>query len=219
MHLLIAYFGAILGSFLFCMFSHRNSFDWLLKNRSTCDHCHHTLGIYDLWPVISYITNQGKCRYCRFPISIHYFYTELFAGILFLILFDLNHPLFSVSLFSIFFFMVCYDFAQRWVPDSLFLIFFILGLFYNQQYHVISYSDLIILLLILIGLFSFFHQFIGGADIKFIFISCLFLPITSFPLFIFLAASSGLLYAFLNKMRIIPFIPFLILSFIILWQL
>lgn len=41
----------------------------LLKDRSVCLHCGHQLEWYDLIPLISWLSLQGKCRYCRRPIG------------------------------------------------------------------------------------------------------------------------------------------------------
>ena len=41
----------------------------LLKDRSVCLHCGHQLQWYDLIPLISWMSLQGKCRYCRRPIG------------------------------------------------------------------------------------------------------------------------------------------------------
>ncbi|MGX8680568.1 MAG: prepilin peptidase, partial [bacterium] len=32
--------------------------------RSTCEHCHHQLGIFDLFPLLSFLMLRGRCRYC-----------------------------------------------------------------------------------------------------------------------------------------------------------
>lgn len=59
-----------------CMGSFINAFVWRLKKkrnwvteRSECSNCGHTLGLWDLVPVISYIFLRGKCRYCNKPIQ------------------------------------------------------------------------------------------------------------------------------------------------------
>jgi leader peptidase (prepilin peptidase)/N-methyltransferase len=55
--------------------------DSLLIARSFCPDCHHQLAWYDLIPLISFITLQGKCRYCTQPISILYPLIELLTPI------------------------------------------------------------------------------------------------------------------------------------------
>lgn len=55
----------------------------ILHGRSMCVHCHHTLAWYDLLPVISWLSLNGKCRYCHKPISWQYPLVELLTACLF----------------------------------------------------------------------------------------------------------------------------------------
>ena len=73
-------FGACMGSFLNCAawrIAHGENF---LKGRSHCPDCGHALGLWDLFPVISWLLLRGKCRYCGKKISARYPLTELFFG-------------------------------------------------------------------------------------------------------------------------------------------
>lgn len=51
--------------------------------RSYCPHCRHTLGWFDLIPLLSFLFLLGTCRYCRKPISIQYPLVESAMAILF----------------------------------------------------------------------------------------------------------------------------------------
>jgi len=55
----------------------------ILKGRSMCPHCHHTLAAKDLVPVLSWLMLGGKCRYCRKPIAWQYPLVELLTAGLF----------------------------------------------------------------------------------------------------------------------------------------
>ncbi len=55
----------------------------ILKGRSMCPHCKHTLAVQDLLPVVSWLTLGGKCRYCHKPISWQYPLVELLTAALF----------------------------------------------------------------------------------------------------------------------------------------
>ena len=44
----------------------------IIRPRSHCPLCKHTLAWYDLIPVISYFSLRGKCRYCKASISLLY---------------------------------------------------------------------------------------------------------------------------------------------------
>ncbi len=51
-----------------------------VKGRSFCPACSHSLGILDLFPLISWLFLGGKCRYCKAPISRRYPLVEAAAG-------------------------------------------------------------------------------------------------------------------------------------------
>ncbi|MDB5185915.1 MAG: putative Prepilin peptidase [Candidatus Saccharibacteria bacterium] len=55
----------------------------IMKGRSMCPHCKHTLGAHDLLPVISWLSLGGKCRYCHKPIAWQYPVVELITALLF----------------------------------------------------------------------------------------------------------------------------------------
>lgn len=50
--------------------------------RSYCPSCKRILQWYDLIPILSYILQRGKCRYCKTKIEIDYLLVELVVGIL-----------------------------------------------------------------------------------------------------------------------------------------
>lgn len=88
---LILYFllGSVIGSFLRC-YTQRSS--WSLKQfitgRSQCDHCHTSLQRYELLPVISYVIQWGKCRYCQKPIAKSHLRAELWTWLIFMIVWN-----------------------------------------------------------------------------------------------------------------------------------
>ncbi len=55
----------------------------ILKGRSMCPNCQHTLVWYDLIPLVSWISLGRKCRYCYKPISAQYPIVELATAGLF----------------------------------------------------------------------------------------------------------------------------------------
>lgn len=57
----------------------------ILKGRSMCPNCQHSLGAQDLVPVLSWLSLGGKCRYCHKPISGQYPLVELATAVLFII--------------------------------------------------------------------------------------------------------------------------------------
>lgn len=53
------------------------------KGRSMCPSCGHQLHAKDLVPILSWLSLQGKCRYCKKSISAQYPAVELLTGALF----------------------------------------------------------------------------------------------------------------------------------------
>lgn len=60
----------------------------IIKKPSFCPTCDHKLGFWSQIPVVSYLAQGGKCRFCKERIPRKYIKVELFTGILFLILFN-----------------------------------------------------------------------------------------------------------------------------------
>ena len=91
---MIAYFavlsfilGSVFGSFINCFAWRTTHHESILKGRSHCAVCGHTLAAPDLIPIFSWLFLKGKCRYCGEKISPRYMLTELFLGTAFLLCF------------------------------------------------------------------------------------------------------------------------------------
>lgn len=67
--ILAAILGAVMGSFLNCAAWRLAHGESVIRGRSHCDRCGHTLGALDLIPIASHIGLRGRCRYCGQPIS------------------------------------------------------------------------------------------------------------------------------------------------------
>lgn len=78
----VALLGAIVGSFLNALLFRYNTGRSVMRGRSACMRCGHTLHAVDLVPVLSYVLLRGKCRYCRARISLQYPLIEAAAAAL-----------------------------------------------------------------------------------------------------------------------------------------
>jgi leader peptidase (prepilin peptidase)/N-methyltransferase len=70
-------FGAAVGSFLNVLIYRLPRNLSIAFPPSHCPQCGHRLGVRDLFPLLSYLVQGGKCRYCRAPIPVRYFLVEL----------------------------------------------------------------------------------------------------------------------------------------------
>src|SRR5437588_4497612 len=53
---------------------------WPLGSR--CGHCLQAIRWYDNLPLLSYWLLRGRCRFCKAPFSMRYFWVELLTGVL-----------------------------------------------------------------------------------------------------------------------------------------
>ena len=87
--------GMVLGSFSsFLSYRIPAGLPWIWNKegevsykRSCCPHCHHPLGFFDLFPVLSWLYLKGRCRYCGQDISFLYPLVEISCAVLAVIVF------------------------------------------------------------------------------------------------------------------------------------
>lgn len=125
-------FGLLIGSFLNVVIYRMPRELSFSKGRSECPHCEHQLHWYDLFPLFSYLSLGGKCRYCKSKISIQYPLVEATTGILFTLIYsyimnfngsiELHHLLLFiiasfviVGIFTDFLYHGTFDFSTVWV--------------------------------------------------------------------------------------------------------
>lgn len=76
--------------------------------RSMCVHCSHQLSQLDLVPVFGWLLLQGKCRYCKKPISWQYPAVELVTALLFVTSYIAwNNPIAGWEIASFGLWLVC----------------------------------------------------------------------------------------------------------------
>ncbi len=225
--------GTIIGSFTNVLIDRIPSQKFLSKNRSYCESCKRTLQWYDLFPLVSYLLLQGKCRYCKKSIPLRIFLVELLMGISF-VLFYVLFPVASLKIFVLLL-IVCtilvaiffIDAKHRIIPDSLLLSLLLTTLLY----HIFSNHELIPYLLAGIGSFLFFlllflvtkGKGMGFGDVKFTFIIGFLLGFPAAVISLYAAFLTGAIISIIlivtgkKKARgsVIAFGPFLIIGIII----
>jgi leader peptidase (prepilin peptidase)/N-methyltransferase len=165
--------GTFIGSFLNVCIYRLPEGKSVVSPPSACSSCGHRLGFFDMIPVLNYIFNKGKCRYCGAKYSIQYPLVELLNGLLYLFVFmeygfnwiSVMHCLTVSTLIVVF--MI--DLRHKIIPDSL----VIFGLLYTTIISImfidINYLDKFYGLLFGFGLFlviALVTNAMGGGDIK-----------------------------------------------------
>ncbi len=120
MPLAAALLGAIAGSFLNALLFRYGTGRSVLKGRSRCMRCGHTLAAIDLVPVLSWIALRGRCRYCGSRISWQYPTVELVAaGLAAAVALESATPLYFAFWFvtwMVLLFTLVYDLRHHVIP-------------------------------------------------------------------------------------------------------
>lgn len=145
--------GTVLGSFSKALAdrSLNNKSFW---GRSYCPRCKHKLAWYDLFPVLSYLSVQGKCRYCKTRIGIEYVIVETMVGVLIAFLFwqSFNNFQYSILNFQLTSNIIQFSiFTLSLITKSFFIT--ILSILFITDLKKMFIPDRIILPSIIIGIF------------------------------------------------------------------
>ncbi|MBW7954981.1 prepilin peptidase [Candidatus Gracilibacteria bacterium] len=160
-------FGTLFGSFSSVIIDRlKNKKSGIISGRSECPKCHHKLAFYDLFPIFSFLSTFGKCRYCKTKISFLYPILELSTGLLFFLtsyfLVDINLVLSGnfVEIYKLGFFLsiaflsivyVFYDILYLEIPDSILIILILLSFITISLQSIIPGFEIINLLPTLTG--------------------------------------------------------------------
>jgi leader peptidase (prepilin peptidase) / N-methyltransferase len=124
--------GVIVGSFLNALLYRYRTGVSVLRGRSRCMRCGHTLRAVDLVPLLSYLFLRGRCRYCGTRISAQYPVVEA-AGLLLGVLIYLEHPepvafAYWMLVWFTLLFVVVYDLRHQIIPWSASILLSVLAL-------------------------------------------------------------------------------------------
>ncbi len=132
--------GLVLGSFIKVLADRslvRQSF-W---GRSYCPNCKKHLRYYDLFPILSYLSTRGRCRYCHKKIGLEYPLVEVVMGLLVAFLFwqtfqSLQFTVYSLQFLSLIFktffitilaVLFITDLKKMFIPDRIILPSLVIG--------------------------------------------------------------------------------------------
>lgn len=114
--------GAVLGSFLNCAAWRIVRGESFVRGRSHCPACGHALGVSELVPVLSWVFQRGRCKWCGAKISIRYPLTELCFAVITaacLLRFDLTPLCLRNWLFlCVLFLLTLTDLDDMIIPDG-----------------------------------------------------------------------------------------------------
>lgn len=230
--------GLLIGSFLnVCIYRIPNN-ESISMPPSHCMSCNTRLKWKDLFPVLSYVSTRGKCRYCGEKISPRYALVELLTAILFLIVFNLfglaTSTIYYLVLVSILIVITFIDIDHYIIPDKILVFGLIFSLIFNILFKEVELKQSIPALIlcgggmwILISIIEFIikKECMGGGDIKLFGVMGFFLGIKGGLLTIILSIYVGALYGLglmiyrrikdKEKNSMIPYGPFISIAAII----
>ncbi len=215
--------GTVSASFFTCIGSRiAAGKDWI-RGRSTCDACGHVLSVRDLIPVLSYLFNRGKCRWCGAEIPVICIVSELCLGfyhVLAVQQFGLSIESFRcMALSGILLGLSVVDLACYVIPDGFIaagiLLWIVTIPFYGSSWMEEAVQGLCagILVFGMMLCVSFLFdrltgkESLGGGDIKLFFMTGLFLKPVRTAAALLLSCLIGLCSAVILQKRKIPFGP------------
>ena len=233
--LFIAVFGVIVGSFLNVVILRYNTGRSIVRGRSACFSCDRSLAWYNLIPVLSFLFQKGRCSSCQSKISWQYPLVELLTAILFTLIylkFGLTFSfLFYSIIFSILIVIAVYDIRHKIIPDGLVYLFValvFLRLVYNYsaispEVAVSSFIDGVLMFLFLASFWLFSGgTWMGLGDAKLIlglgWLNTICYGVTSLIYSFWLGAVVGIfINLFFKRIKEVPFAPFLVAGFMIVF--
>jgi leader peptidase (prepilin peptidase)/N-methyltransferase len=130
LYAIIVLFGLVVGSFLNVLIDRIPRGENVVWKPSHCDYCKKPLRWFELFPVISYVIQGGRCRRCRHTLSIQYPALESITAFGFLGVFLYTNTsvfwlLLSLCIFSSLLVIFMIDMKHQIIPDSILLVLLI----------------------------------------------------------------------------------------------
>lgn len=223
-------FGSLMGSFLTVIGLRLPKKENFVTTHSHCDRCGHVLKLSEMIPVVSFLIQKGKCRYCHKKIDILSTYIEIFTAFLYAVAyyaFGFSYELLiALGIVSLLMIIVVTDLTYLIIPDEVlifFSIYFIIIQILNLGIKGAIISILsgiflfgVLYIIMIIGNKILKKECLGGGDIKMMFIFGLILdPLLGvFSIFLgsLIALPISLLLLYKQNERVIPFGPFLLIG-------
>lgn len=208
--------GLAAGSFLNCAAMRTVSGESIAKGRSHCPSCNHTLGVFDLVPLFSWLFLKGKCRYCGAKISLRYPLSELLGALVFvsaLLRWDISLRALEMALLgAILIWIALVDADVQLIPDRLIIAGIVVRVAFVLASGDIAHTalssliggvsmSLPVLLIALLLEKLLKKEAVGGGDIKLLFMTGLYFDWKLNILSLFLACLIGIAFALLARVK------------------
>ncbi|HAM96844.1 MAG: Type 4 prepilin-like protein leader peptide-processing enzyme [candidate division WS6 bacterium GW2011_GWC1_36_11] len=225
-YICIFFIGAALASFINAtLYRIEKEFKWkaLLTQNSHCEECEHPLSWIDLLPVLGFLINKGRCRYCNSKVNIYYPISEFILGTIFLLFFLYTVPFYMYIVILFLFILSTYDIKEFGIPKDLTHIFLALCLLIFLFTFDITKIYFPIAIGIFLILLNIFKKSFGLGDILIILGLGVLINKEQFIVFFWLSIIIALLYSLIlilrKKINIknakVPMVPFLSIAFVI----
>lgn len=227
--------GTLCGSFFTVIGLRLPKNENFTTTHSHCDSCGHELKLYEMIPIISYIVQRGRCRYCKQKIDIMSTFIEFFTGLLFAVSFYsfgfTYEFVIGLGVISLLMIVIVSDLIYLIIPDEVlifFSVYFLIFQFLNLGLvgGLIKLASGIFLFalmytIMLVGNKVLKKECLGGGDIKMMFVFGLVLDplLGTLTIFLgsFIALPISLFLLYKNKEKAIPFGPFLLIALAIIY--
>lgn len=227
--------GTYMGSFFTVVGLRLPKKEPFVFSRSKCDECKHQLSLIEMIPIISFLFLRGKCRHCGSKVDSLSTFIEFFTGLLFAVAFysfGLSWGLvLALGIISLLVIVIVSDLTYLVIPDGV-LIFFSIYFIICQIFRLGIKETLIHILIgiflflimygiMLLGNKAFKKESMGGGDVKMMFLFGIVLDPLLGTLTIFLgsliALPMSLILYFKSDENVIPFGPFLLIAFTLMY--
>ena len=217
--------GACMGSFITCAADRYVSKESVLRGRSKCPACGHTLSVFELIPIFSWLFLGGRCRKCGARIPVRCFFTELLSALLYAAVYLKYGFSFTtleyLILFSILVAIGLIDYDTMEIPDGLTLTgaaVFLLFLYPHGGWGervtdgflgaVVYGGGMLVISLVMDFLLK--KETLGGGDIKLFAVLGLYTGLACGLLMLLISCITGLIFALSargGKKKEFPFGP------------
>lgn len=212
MYIFIFTIGIIITSFT-QLVANRFGKQSILYPPSHCPSCQHLISPKDNIPILSYFLLKGKCRHCSASIPHYYPITECLGGLLALYsthIYHITHTTHWCILLWAYFIFSQIDLEQQIIPNSWQLTLLCLTQ-YTQLAPLNQWGVAVFLFLLYILYDTYFPETLGGADVKLLLISYLYIgAIHTLYILVYACIIAIPTLLLLKKYATpVPFVPFL----------